>query len=269
MSRVRLAIIILLLTILAPSAQLSQATDDISSLGLQALHLANDNYNKGLYKEAAQGYEQAAAEINNGHIFYNLANCYYRLGNIGRAIYNYRRALKLLPTNPDIKTNLQLARKQTKDHLFDYHALPGPGVLALANYFPPTTMYWSFISAYLIFWLLLVLQHKKQNFLWKLVTFSSAIIMLWVGISYFVAVQSFDGTYTLGISKQSRDTVSAVVLSSKVSIYSGDSEHYQVVFILHEGAEILVTEKRGNWFKILLPDGKQGWAQKTELELVL
>ncbi len=48
-------------------------------------------------------------------LFYNLGNAYYKQGDHGRAILNYRRAQQLAPRDPDIEANLALARAQAVD----------------------------------------------------------------------------------------------------------------------------------------------------------
>lgn len=50
-------------------------------------------------------------------LFYNLGNAYYKNNQIGKAIYNYELAHKLMPNNEDIKTNLQIANEKTIDKI--------------------------------------------------------------------------------------------------------------------------------------------------------
>ena len=50
----------------------------------------------------------------NGHVFFNLGNTCIRLGELGRAILNYKKASVLLPRDGDLKANLQYARSLPK-----------------------------------------------------------------------------------------------------------------------------------------------------------
>ncbi len=52
-------------------------------------------------------------------IFYNLGNAYYRQGNLGKAIVNYERALKLDPTNADARDNLDFVKSKITDRQID------------------------------------------------------------------------------------------------------------------------------------------------------
>lgn len=72
----------------------------------------NDAYAKGDFVSAAKIWEEElAAKGANASLLYNLGNARYRLGEYGPAIYAYERALILAPRSPDIKANLDLARK--------------------------------------------------------------------------------------------------------------------------------------------------------------
>ncbi|MDE5979645.1 MAG: tetratricopeptide repeat protein, partial [Muribaculaceae bacterium] len=52
-------------------------------------------------------------------LFYNLGNAYYRQGNLGKAIVNYERALKLDPTNADARANLEFVNSKITDKQID------------------------------------------------------------------------------------------------------------------------------------------------------
>ena len=80
--------------------------------------MANERFERGEYSEAAQQYESL---IDHGYsdltLYFNLGNAYLESDDLGRAILNYLRALVLSPRDPDILTNLDLARSQTVDQI--------------------------------------------------------------------------------------------------------------------------------------------------------
>ncbi|MFQ5578720.1 MAG: tetratricopeptide repeat protein, partial [Anaerolineae bacterium] len=77
---------------------------------------ANRLYEAGQFAEAAQTYRQLIDRgLQNQVVYYNLGNAYFKQGDLGRAILNYRRAGRLVPRAPDIRANLTLARAQTVD----------------------------------------------------------------------------------------------------------------------------------------------------------
>ena len=67
----------------------------------------NQFYAAGKYAESAAAYEaQVKRGEDSANLFYNLGDAYYRLGNRGRAILNYRRALALEPSHAEAAANL-------------------------------------------------------------------------------------------------------------------------------------------------------------------
>ena len=55
--------------------------------------------------------------IENGKLYYNLGNVYFRMNDIGRAILNYRRAESYIPNDPNLHQNLSYARSRRLDEI--------------------------------------------------------------------------------------------------------------------------------------------------------
>src|SRR6266487_1544189 len=74
---------------------------------------ANQAFAQGHFKEAISSYQ---ALIRDGqwsaNLFYDLGNAYFRVGDFGRAVLNYERALALEPHHPEATANLQIARDE-------------------------------------------------------------------------------------------------------------------------------------------------------------
>src|SRR5262245_59003220 len=74
---------------------------------------ANRLYEEGKYTEAICLYEATVrAGRHSPGVFFNLGNAYFKSGELGRAIYNFRRAEALAPRDPDIQANLRFARER-------------------------------------------------------------------------------------------------------------------------------------------------------------
>ncbi|MGD8306960.1 MAG: tetratricopeptide repeat protein, partial [Ignavibacteria bacterium] len=79
---------------------------------------ANTYYREGSYEKAIEIYESLVDEGYLGvSLFYNLGNTYYRVGKIGYSILYYEKALKLDPSDDDIKHNLEFAYLSTVDRI--------------------------------------------------------------------------------------------------------------------------------------------------------
>ena len=70
-------------------------------------------YEADKFDVALDLYNQAAAtQGTSDALFYNIGNCHYRLGNLGKAIVNYERALRLNPANEEARTNVKFVKEK-------------------------------------------------------------------------------------------------------------------------------------------------------------
>ena len=229
----------------------------------EAMLVGNQNYEAGQYAEAIAVYETIVeAGVHDSAVFYNLGNAYYKQGDLGRAILNYRRAQYLNPRDNDIAANLAIARLQTLDQLE-----PDEGLLAN---FVEIAEAWLTLNEALIL----------ASILWLLVGLFGVVailsrrlrrVSLWVlgalGIFLLVGVISMANRYYL-----EQTAPPAVVVASQVDVTSGPGtgEQYLVEFNLHTGAEIRLLESRPDWRRVALPGGNsQGWVPAQAVESVI
>src|SRR5438094_5671155 len=86
-----------------------------SAFGQTDFAKANQEYAQGHFKEAIAGYETLVRSGPlSANLFYDLGNAYFRTGDFGRAILNYKRALALEPHHPEAAANLQIARDEAR-----------------------------------------------------------------------------------------------------------------------------------------------------------
>jgi SH3-like domain-containing protein len=58
----------------------------------------------------------------------------------------------------------------------------------------------------------------------------------------------------------------AIVFAEKTAIRNAPTLNSEEVFILHEGAKVIILDAIDNWKKIKLADGKQGWIISEEIK---
>ena len=76
----------------------------------------NDAYRLGEYDRAIALYREVLDEGWAGAaLYYNLGNAYFKTGNLGRAVLNYRKAWDLSPGDPEIGKNLEYAREDLRE----------------------------------------------------------------------------------------------------------------------------------------------------------
>ncbi|MBO4774326.1 MAG: tetratricopeptide repeat protein, partial [Bacteroidales bacterium] len=79
---------------------------------------ANDAYRRKDYGTAVSLYEKLIAnEAVSADLYYNMGNACYRLNRLGEALLWYERALRLQPSNADIRANIAFVNSQTVDQM--------------------------------------------------------------------------------------------------------------------------------------------------------
>ncbi|GAN31646.1 MAG: tetratricopeptide repeat protein [Candidatus Brocadia sp. AMX2] len=208
-------------------------------------------------KEAASHYEAIlAGGFKNGQIYYNLGNTYYRQGELGKAILNYRRAGQLMPRNADLNANLRLAKGSTEDKELS-NEIP----IAVRRIF-----FWFFflnqnelaIIAIFLYGILMTLLFFLITL--KYTWFRKIIIGFSAGL--FVVVVS------LGIKVYLEQGVNrGVIIATKCEVRYGPGEEYETKFEIHNGAECVIEDVKDEWYRVYVNIGvKQDAASKTGTE---
>ena len=60
----------------------------------------------------------------------------------------------------------------------------------------------------------------------------------------------------------------AVVTVPVSSVKSSPGSTDQSLFILHEGTKVAVMDSLGEWYRIELSDGRQGWLEAEDIEII-
>ena len=80
--------------------------------------MGNKAYMDGAYDKAVEEY---SAILEGGEysmeLYYNLANAYFKMEKIGKAILYYNKALRIAPSQEDVLHNLAIAETRTKDKI--------------------------------------------------------------------------------------------------------------------------------------------------------
>lgn len=224
---------------------------------------ANQHYEVGRYEQAIDAYEDlVAAGIRDSDVYYNLGNAYFKQGDIGRAILNYRRAQRLAPFDSDVATNLRIARAQTLDQL---EANSGGGLINLIEVaeewltLNQAALLALFLWVLICGFLLLAIFFRRMR---KPATFIMA------GLGLFLVI----GLLSIGNRLYKENQLPpAVITAEQVDVTSGPggSDQYLVEFDLHAGAEVLLLERRPGWRRISLPGNLGGWVPQDSVESII
>lgn len=223
---------------------------------------AREFYGLEKYREAAELYESVLSENLVSHgLYYNLGNCYYRLGENARAILNYERALVLKPGDRDVRHNLLMAERQIVDkteilpELFFvrwYKNLTASLSADLWAYIA-VVLFVCFLSMVALFLYSSTVSRKKIGFV------AGICILLCV-----LLVMNFASTQYNRMEKEAY----AIVMAPTVTVRGAPDQGGTSLFVIHEGLKINMIEKLGQWVNIRLSDGNEGWMPADELEKI-
>lgn len=201
--------------------------------------------------ETARDYYQAivAKGLINSAVFYNLANTWFRMGELGQAVLNYERALRLDPRNADILHNLAYVRTFLTDHDGDIPPSAGGTLTNLLLFHNRST-------TSEVLWLLVVLNALLA------ITFLSRLLVpllsqkVWFGyvrgmLIVLVLVQTVAGITQIWYQHNDR---LAVVLEDRVKARPAP-ESEEVLFEVNSGTRLELLAKRDGYAHIKLPSG--------------
>jgi tetratricopeptide (TPR) repeat protein len=230
---------------------------------LASFEEGNQRYQDGDYAGALERYQDIMESgYESGELYYNIGNAYFKLGDLGRAIVNYERARRLMPGDGDVRANLELARSLTADEITP---LPGFWLLRAVRWWvhavPRSALVLIVALGYLgagIALMVAILSRRPALTTWAVRTAAAlGVLVLVFGINLAVI--------ELGIG-QSTD---AVVLADEASVQSAPSDDRALqVFTIHEGTTVRVDQRSGDWWEIVLADGKVGWVRSDLLERI-
>ena len=221
---------------------------------------ANGLYNDKQYEEAIKTYESIIIDGKESlALYYNLANAHYKVNNIGESIYYYEKALALSPNDEDVKNNIVFAQNATIDQI---DILPESIVTKTVNGIINLLSFdgWAWLSIIAVFIVAIsfVLYYTAQ------ITTKKRLFFISMFASVIVAVASL--AFAFSQYNYTNNNQFAVVMNEKSSIKSEPNLSSEVVFELHEGTKVKVTETLENWKKIRLADGKIGWIPTSDIK---
>ena len=248
--RERLSLIILLFSL---TSLLPNSAEAFSDQALKAWE--NEDY-----QNALEAYELALKDENEKKpdLLYNIGNCYYRLGEPGKAGLYYARALKLAPQHPEALQNRKfLERKigtfsgETADEVQKALNLSRSRILSSHLLL---LMMWIFILALLarILWP----THAVKG--WSLgLLIGSFCASLLFGYLYLSATLADDTPFEADAIFVNKDTT---------EVRSEPSAGGSTILDATPATTCRILAQRGQWTYIELPDESRGWVEESNLD---
>lgn len=233
------------------------------SLGDDGTKASGDSaYIKNDYATAIQIYESLLKKGEAADIYYNLGNCYYKAGDIAKAILNFERALLLQPGSSDIRANLEIARGKTIDKVEPIPELFFvTWIKAIINSLAIDS--WAILGIILFILFILSLYFfffSRQMFLKK---------SGFIGGLFFLFLTILANVFAFYQKDTLENRSAAIIMSPSVTVRSTPNETGTSLFILHEGSKTTIKDNSmKEWKEIHLDDGKVGWVKSVDIEII-
>ena len=228
----------------------------------EAFARAEAHYQEQHFDDAIAAYEAMRAQsIEDGVLYYNLGNAYFKAGKIGLAVLNYERALELMPGDRETRTNLAFA-----NDLIAGGVEPAPLPLVIR-------------------WLVQFYQRVRPDILARVLSlsfvFAGGLLTIFIydgwpsWRSATIAALVLCGLTALlsGVTlatklNQAANRVEAIVLTENAYVRSGPGEGSPRLAEVHEGLKVRVIGEREDWFQVTLANGLAGWIRRSEMEKI-
>jgi tetratricopeptide (TPR) repeat protein len=244
----------------------------VGSVAAQAFAAPGGGEINSLFDEACGLYEASEFEgalrifesivssgVRHPAVYYNLANCYYQQGEIGKAVANYRRARLLSPRDEDVRANLAFLRSSigfqdtTGSFGLDRVAripreIASPKEWRLVFY----VAYYLGILCFL--GVLFLSGGARRQALRALSVLIVVAIVAWVIAEH-------------GLSRFTNPDEGVVVID-RSEFMSGPGAAFDELARLPDGVEVELRARSGIWVEVQLQTGEIGWVREQNLETI-
>lgn len=235
---------------------------------------ADDAYMRGTkadYLEAIQLYKKAMKEEGtSAALYYNLGNAYYRSDSLAKAILSYERALRLDPTDKDIRANLDFVNTKIID-------APDPDGMSNVLVDKSLQMFsadgWAILSI-IIFIIVLLLAGGyifSSNIKVRKAFFFTGLLVLVVDV--LCVVITVNATATATADDEAIVTVPSTQLSTSPASPVTES---QKAMLLHEGSKVKVIRELATpadphvrkWVEVEAAGDNRAWIDADAIEVI-
>lgn len=219
-----------------------------------------DAYKNEEYQSAINSWKKILdSGQHSASLYFNLGNAHYKLNQIGPSIYYYEKALRLDPNDRDIKNNLAFAENARIDIIEPlpktifrrwYERVSG---LLSYNGWAVASVVFSTISVFFFLWYYFSASERKKRLLF-VTSLVSSVLMLCSLVIAFLLYSDAAGDRP------------AIIFSESAEVRNEPRLKGESVFILHEGTKVQVIDQDGEWFRVRIADGKDGWIPMDNLK---
>jgi tetratricopeptide (TPR) repeat protein len=233
------------------------ATTSEAAVHLDTLwEVGRDAYATSDYHKATETFiEILTMEPTSVAAMYNLGNCYLELGDAGRSILWYERALKYQPTDQDVRHNLAIAKTRRANPVIEIrHFFLLRWIRGVAN--QVSTVGWGLLAIAFFWGALFFLAKSILQKSWK----SLRGLIIICGCMFFLSLVFGGRRYT----DMHRQDLAIIVASNATMLVAPDQESKRISD-LGAGEKVMILDSLQQYYKIRLANFEQGWMQKSAI----
>lgn len=231
---------------------------------------ADSAYVNDDFLNAAALYQEAIDSLGpSAERYYNLGNAYYRAGLNGMAIVSYERALRLDPSNSDIKDNLEFVNSRITDRTAAQSSLFASAADKIASVVHPNVWAWIGLICFVValsgvfFYFI-----ADAVILRKIGFFGGGIMLLCCIVANLLAWRS---------TRNAMGSNSAVVVSPSVILSTTPrqpKDRTEEAMLLHEGTKLQILDSipgTGNdrmWYDVKVDNSHRAWISSQAIEII-
>lgn len=241
--------------------------------GAGVVERADTAYINDDFATAAALYEQAIDSLGpSAERYYNLGNAYFRLERPGMAVVNYERALRLDPTNTDVRENLEFVNSRLTDRIDASDSFVGDSLDSAARSLNPDSWAIMAIVAFVLALAGVALYFFSTSVLMRKVGFFGAGVLVIVTIA------------GAGLARRSANLATAgdraVIIKPSVILSTTPrqpKDRSEEAFLLHEGTQVTLldsisepadTTGRRKWYDAKVDGAHRAWIPSDAIERI-
>ena len=209
------------------------------------------------YHQAANYYENLSEKVEHENLYLNLGNAYFRMGEVGHAVWAYEKGHALSPRDGDINYNLSYVRSQVRDRI------QAPDDLFFLAFYRSILEKLTILDLIKLGGLLFIglggiyVLRLNGTISEKLGGILNSILLVSIVTAGWIMLDKYWDV---------SDEQEGIIIASAIDVRSSPiARGENVVFRIHEGTKVEITTSQPGWFEIILLDGKKGWVPAEEV----
>lgn len=220
-------------------------------------------YNEGDYERAVDEWRTCVDNgVQNADLYYNLANAYFRNAKLGFAIYYYKSALRLDPSNDDILHNLKYAQAMTRDKVEEDEE-ENPLLSGLFKAHHALSLKSQMLTLLGLFWIMALVAIARR--VTRNGKVKNILMGTLFGLSGIFCIIAMSAGYKIFVTETE---ITGVVTAADADVTSAPSDKSQTLNTLSEGTSFEVLSEQGGFVEIRLGEKIRGFVKQADVGIV-